>query len=104
MKAAEFYASVFPNSKITHKSKIYDTPSGDCDIVSFQIMGYDFIAISAGPLFKFNPSISIMVNFDPSQDNPLAHEARKQIDEIWEKLSVGGRVFVPLAFIGPINR
>ena len=91
-EAAEFYVSVFPESAITSISKITDTPSGDCDIVSFEIMGYQFMSISAGPYFKFNPSISIMVNFDPSQDK----DARKRIDEIWEKLMEGGTALMPI--------
>ena len=56
--------------------KMHDTPSGDVDIVGFQVMRYGFMAISAGPLFKFNPSISIMVNFDPSQDKDAATKNR----------------------------
>ena len=40
------------------------------------------MAISAGPLFKFNPSISFMVNFDPSQDK----DAKTRIDQVWGKL------------------
>jgi predicted 3-demethylubiquinone-9 3-methyltransferase (glyoxalase superfamily) len=92
VEAAEFYISVFENSKITHKSKISDTPSGDCDIVGFSVMGYNFMAISAGPLFKFNPSISFMINFDPSRDA----NARKRIDHVWEKLSDGGNVLMPI--------
>jgi len=91
-EAAEFYCSVFPNSKVTSITQLHDTPSGDVDTVSFEIMGYKFMAISAGPLFKFNPSISIMVNFDPSQDP----DARKRIDEIWEKLSEDGKALMPL--------
>ena len=91
-EAAEFYAAVFPNSKVTGVTQLHDTPSGDVDTVTFEIMGYKFMAISAGPLFKFNPSISIMVNFDPSQDK----DARKRIDEVWEKLSEGGRALMPL--------
>ncbi|MBI2037446.1 MAG: VOC family protein [Candidatus Magasanikbacteria bacterium] len=87
-EAAEFYTSLFPDSKITNVKTIRDTPSGDCDIVSFKLWGYSFIAISAGPFFKFNPSISLMVNFDPSQDT----EARKRIGELWDKLSDGGNV------------
>ncbi len=67
-EAAEFYTSVFPKSSITSVTTLHDTPSGDCDVVSFKLWGYRFMAISAGPLFKFNPSISFMVNFDPSQD------------------------------------
>jgi predicted 3-demethylubiquinone-9 3-methyltransferase (glyoxalase superfamily) len=92
VEAANFYTSIFPNSKITTTTVIKDTPSGDCDIVSFDIIGHSFQAISAGPYFTFNPSISIMVNFDPSLDT----EARSRIDEIWEKLSVGGKVLMPL--------
>jgi len=91
-EAAAFYTSVFPNSKVTHESKISGTPSGDCDVISFDIMGASFQAISAGPYFKFNPSISLMVNFDPSKEvNAAIH-----IDEIWSKLLVGGKVLMPL--------
>ena len=36
-EAAEFYASIFPNSKITNVTTIHDTPSGDCDVVSFEL-------------------------------------------------------------------
>jgi predicted 3-demethylubiquinone-9 3-methyltransferase (glyoxalase superfamily) len=50
------------------------------------------MAISAGPLFKFNPSISFMVNFDPSQDK----DAKTRIDQMWEKLSAGGNILMPL--------
>ena len=92
VEAAEFYTSVFPDSKVGSTMKMHDTPSGDVDIVGFQVMGYEFVAISAGPLFKFNPSISIMVNFDPSQDK----DARQRIDEIWEKLSEGGKTLMPI--------
>lgn len=92
VEAAEFYVSVFEGSRITHKSRICDTPSGDCDIVGFSVMGYNFMAISAGPLFKFNPAISFMINFDPSRDA----DARKHIDLVWEKLSAGGNVLMPL--------
>jgi predicted 3-demethylubiquinone-9 3-methyltransferase (glyoxalase superfamily) len=91
-EASEFYASVFPDSKVTNVSVITGTPSGDCDVVSFDVMGYSFQAISAGPYFKLNPSISFMVNFDPSQ-NP---DARSLLDEIWAKLSEGGKALMPL--------
>ncbi len=92
VEAAEFYVSAFPDSKVSFKTQIKDTPSGNCDIVGFEIMGFEFQAISAGPLFTFNPSISIIVNFDPSRDK----DARKKIDKIWEKLSEGGKALMPL--------
>lgn len=92
VEAANFYASVFSNSKVTNVSKIYDTPSGDCDIVSFEILGKEFMAISAGPYFKINPSISFMVNFDPSQDT----NAKENIDKVWGKLIDGGEALMPI--------
>ena len=48
-EAAELYTSTFPDSKITNVTTITDTPSGDCDIVSFELCGQPFMAISAGP-------------------------------------------------------
>lgn len=96
-EAADFYVSVFgKNSKVTSVTTLHNTPSntpsGDTDIVSFEIWGHPFMAISAGPLFKFNPSISVMVNFDPSQDK----NAKMRIDEIWEELSDGGKILMQL--------
>lgn len=91
-EAAEFYLSVFSGSKITNTATIRDTPSGDCDIVSFTLLGQSFMAISAGPLFKFNPSVSFIVNFDPSRKN----DASKKIDDVWNKLAEGGKVLMPI--------
>lgn len=91
-EAAEFYCSVFPDSKITSAVTLHDTPSGDSDLVSFTVWGHPFMAISAGPYFKFNPSISFMVNFDPSREE----NARQMLDEAWSKLSDGGTALMPL--------
>ena len=91
-EAAGFYASLFPNSKITNVTRIRNTPSGDCDVVSFELSGQPFMAISAGPFFKFNPSISFILNFDPSKDN----RARENLDVLWNKLSQGGTVLMEL--------
>lgn len=91
-EAAEFYVKVFPDSKIISSTVIKDTPSGDCDFLTFNLKGHDFMAISAGPTFKINPSISFMVNFDPSRDE----EARDHLDEMWQALSEGGEALMPL--------
>jgi predicted 3-demethylubiquinone-9 3-methyltransferase (glyoxalase superfamily) len=91
-EAAEFYTSLFPDSKITNTTMLHDTPSGDADIVSFELAGQTFMAISAGPEFKFNPSVSFFVNFDPSRDK----DARKNLDALWEGLSEGGTALMPL--------
>ena len=76
-EAAEFYVSIFPDSKITNVTTLRGTPSGDTDIVSFELAGQPFMAISAGPLFKFNESISFMVYC----------ETQDEIDNYWDKLS-----------------
>jgi len=73
-EAAEFYCEAFPESKVTSVTKLPGTPGGDTEVVSFTIWGHNFQAISAGPLFQFNPSISFIVNFDPST-MPDAREA-----------------------------
>jgi predicted 3-demethylubiquinone-9 3-methyltransferase (glyoxalase superfamily) len=91
-EAAEFYTSLFPDSKVTNITTLHDTPSGDSDIVSFELVGQSFMAISAGPLFKFNPSVSFFVNFDPSRDQ----DARNNLDTLWERLSQGGTALMPL--------
>jgi predicted 3-demethylubiquinone-9 3-methyltransferase (glyoxalase superfamily) len=79
-EAAEFYCSVFPNSKVTNVTTLHETPSGTVDVVSFELSGQPFMAISAGPLFKFNEAISFMVYCDNQEE----------IDYYWERLSAGG--------------
>lgn len=91
-EAAKFYTSLLDDSKVSNVTTLHDTPGGDTDIVSFTVAGYEFMAISAGPLFKFNPSISFMVNFDPSRDK----NAKAKIDEVWNKLIEGGKALMPL--------
>jgi predicted 3-demethylubiquinone-9 3-methyltransferase (glyoxalase superfamily) len=91
-EAAEFYTSLFPGSRVTNVTTLQDTPSGDSEIVSFELAGQSFMAISAGPLFKFNPSVSFFVNFDPSRDS----NARENLDAAWESLSQGGTALMPL--------
>ncbi|WP_053368253.1 VOC family protein [Bacillus sp. FJAT-27245] len=91
-EAAEFYASIFPDSRITNVRTLHDTPSGDADLVSFELWGQKFMAISAGPYFKINPSVSFFVNFDPSRDK----DAKEKLTEVWNKLSEGGTGLMPL--------
>ena len=91
-EAAEFYCSVFPDSNIKSTAILGNTPSGDTDLVSFNVWGHPFMAISAGPYFTLNPSISFIVNFDPSREV----NARGMLDEAWNKLSEGGAALMPL--------
>ena len=85
-EAAELYTSQIPNSKIANVKTLHNTPSGDCDLVSFELSGQAFMAISAGPLYKFNPSVSFHVKC----------KARDEVDSIFERLSNGGKVLMPL--------
>ena len=99
VEAANFYASVFPDSKVTQTATLHDTPSGDCELVSFSLWGQKFEAISAGPLFKFNPSISFIVNFDPlffGMCEVAKTAAMETQTGVWEKLCDGGVVLMPL--------
>lgn len=85
-EAADLYTSLFSHSKIKSKTIIHDTPSGDSEIISFEIAGQEFMAISAGPYFKFNPSISLFVRCD----------SESEVEKLWEKLSVNGKVMMNL--------
>jgi len=86
LEAAAFYTSLFPASRITNVTRLSGTPSGDCDLVSFELAGHPFMAISAGPLFKFNPSVSFHTKCG----------TKEEVDAIWEKLSPGGKILMPL--------
>jgi len=75
--AAEFYCSVFYNSKITT-----DTPL----VVTFELNGTKFMGLNGGPIFKINPSISFFV----------ICESITKTNELWEKLIVGGKALMPI--------
>jgi predicted 3-demethylubiquinone-9 3-methyltransferase (glyoxalase superfamily) len=98
-EAAGFYASIFPESRVVRTVVIPSTPSGDCDLVTFEVWGQRFMAIGAGPEFRINPSISFLVNFDPiffGDESTRESAARKKLDEVWGKLSAGGQELMPL--------
>ncbi|HEX9774111.1 MAG TPA: VOC family protein [Actinomycetota bacterium] len=85
-EAAEYYVATFPNSTITDTHTLHDTPSGDAEVVSFELFGQGFIAISAGPLFTFTPAVSFLVS--------CATDA--EVDEYWRQLADGGTALMPL--------
>jgi len=76
-EAAKFYTSVFPKSKIKSATTLNNTPSGTVEIVTIDLMGQEFMLLSAGPLFKFNEAISFLIRC----------KTQKEIDYYWEKLS-----------------
>ncbi len=81
--AAEFYVSIFKNSKILNVSRYGDAgpgPKGSVMVVNFQLAGQEFTALNGGPLFKFSEAFSLVVNC----------ETQKELDEYWSKLTSGG--------------
>jgi predicted 3-demethylubiquinone-9 3-methyltransferase (glyoxalase superfamily) len=84
--AAKWYVSLFENSRIINISTITDTPSGDTELVDFNLANLRFSSISAGPYFKFNPSISLMV----------ACSTKEEVDKLHTELSSGGTELMPL--------
>lgn len=90
-EATEFYVTAFGNlltgsSKINSFTTLHDTPSGDVDCVTFELLGHTFMAISAGPLFSFNPSISFFVQL----------ESVDKVDRLWNELIKDGQVMMPI--------
>lgn len=85
-EAALFYISLFDQSTLVNVTVIENTPSGDAEIVSFELAGQQFKAISAGPYFQFNPSISLMV----------ACNSAEEVDAKWTALLEGGTELMPV--------
>lgn len=92
-EAAQFYTSVFKNSKMGRISRygkegyeIHGKPEGTVLTVEFELEGQSFTALNGGPQFKFTPAISFMVNCTE----------KEEVDALWEKLSEGGTVLMPL--------
>ena len=82
-EAAEFYVSVFPNSKITavtHYNDAGPRPAGTVLTVDFVLDGTEFTAINGGPDFKFDEAISLLINCADQEE----------IDYYWDKLGQGG--------------
>ena len=81
--AAQFYTSVFKNSKILETSRYGDAgpgPKGSVMVVKFQIAGQEVTALNGGPRFKFSEAFSFVVSC----------ENQKEIDEYWSKLTADG--------------
>jgi predicted 3-demethylubiquinone-9 3-methyltransferase (glyoxalase superfamily) len=82
-EAANFYVSVFKNSKIGGVSRYEEAgpgPVGTVMVATFQLDGQEFVALNGGPRFKFTEAISFVVNC----------ETQEEVDEFWDRLSEGG--------------
>jgi predicted 3-demethylubiquinone-9 3-methyltransferase (glyoxalase superfamily) len=83
-EAANFYVSVFKDAKIVSTSyygkagqEVHHMPEGSVMVVELEIEGQTFLALNGGPIFKFNESVSFVINC----------ETQEEIDYYWEKLS-----------------
>ena len=90
-EAANFYVSIFENSKILNTTPYLvetpsDKPAGSTMTVDFELEGDRFTALNGGPYFTPNPSISFFVNC----------ETGEEVDKLWEALSEGGEPLMPL--------
>jgi predicted 3-demethylubiquinone-9 3-methyltransferase (glyoxalase superfamily) len=82
-EAADFYISVFENSKVLSYMRYGEAgpgPKGSVMAVTFQLDGQEFIALNGGPQFNFTPAISFFVKC----------QKQDEVDDLWEKLSEGG--------------
>ena len=82
-EAANFYVSVFKNAKLLKVARYGDAgpgPKGSVMTVEFELHGQEFVALNAGPSFKFTEAISFVVNC----------ETQEEVDYYWERLSEGG--------------
>jgi predicted 3-demethylubiquinone-9 3-methyltransferase (glyoxalase superfamily) len=82
-EAANFYCSVFKNSKIEKVARYPEgspAPAGSVMTVEFELEGQRFIALNAGPHFKFNEAVSFVIDCDTQAD----------VDHYWSKLTSGG--------------
>src|SRR5476649_1735830 len=82
--AVRFYLSVFKNSKIlkvTRYPKGSPGKPGSVMTMQFRLMGQEFVALNGGPIFKFTPVISFVVNC----------RTQAEVDYYWRKLSAGGK-------------
>ena len=86
-EAAEFYVSIFPNSRITNIARyleagqeIHHMPPGSVMTVAFDLDGHPFTALNGGPLFKFSEAISFQINCT----------SQEEVDFYWDRLIAGG--------------
>jgi predicted 3-demethylubiquinone-9 3-methyltransferase (glyoxalase superfamily) len=85
-EAAVFYTSLFKDSRLKNVTTLHNTPSGDADLVTIELIGQEFALISAGPYFKFTPAVSFLV----------ACGTMEEVDALWRKLSEGGSALMEL--------
>jgi len=89
-EAAEFYADVFPDTLVD--ARVPHPESGETLTVDVLIDGYRVTLLNGGPEFGPTPAISFFVNFDPSR----MEDARGALDRLWNRLTDGGIVLMPL--------
>ena len=83
LEAAEFYCSIFPNSKITAVTRYGEANPdrvGDVLTVSFELDGQEVVALNGGPIFQFSEAVSLIIDC----------KDQAEIDYYWDKLTADG--------------
>jgi predicted 3-demethylubiquinone-9 3-methyltransferase (glyoxalase superfamily) len=83
-EAAEFYISVFPNSRIVNVARYTESgprEAGTVMTVEWELDGNRFVGINGSPQFKFDEAVSFQITCETQED----------VDHYWERLSEGGR-------------
>jgi predicted 3-demethylubiquinone-9 3-methyltransferase (glyoxalase superfamily) len=83
-EAANFYASIFPNSKILAVARYPENapaPKNSVMTVTFELDGHKFVALNGGPLFKFTEAISLLIEC----------KSQEEVDHYWTRLVEGGQ-------------
>jgi predicted 3-demethylubiquinone-9 3-methyltransferase (glyoxalase superfamily) len=98
-EAAEFYIAAFGDGSVGSKlhyteagQEVHGRTPGTVMTVDFRVLDHDFVGLNGGPAFTFNPSVSFIVNYDPSRDE----NAQANLDKAWNALADGGTPLMPL--------
>jgi predicted 3-demethylubiquinone-9 3-methyltransferase (glyoxalase superfamily) len=92
-EAVKLYASLIPDSRVGETTRygkagfeIHGQPEGKVMTVAFDLAGQKFMGLNAGPIFKFNPSVSFLIGC----------ETKDEVDSIWKRLAEGGKPLMEL--------
>jgi len=79
-KVANYYLSIFKNGRLKSYTAYKNTPNGDFDVAIMEVLGMEFQILAAGPLFKFNEAVSLVVHC----------KGQSEVDYYWKALTAKG--------------
>lgn len=76
-----YYKAIFPDLKTGYTGSLTDTPSGNVETATMEIMGQKFSLMTAGPMFQFNEAVSFVVDC----------ENQEEVDYYWDAFTKEGQ-------------